>query len=780
MTPWAAAIQVITAALLLTNPSAEAKRELTPADAVSTVRVMENQLYAGERTESGQISPDRTRYIIRLVYGDTLRNGVWMDLRTATLTSLEAAAHPTRCAHLFTSGLGSNATARAAEADPDPSNLIRWISPSMIAFLWSDARGVRQVMTVDTITCKSRFLTHNPTPVFAFAVGADGTLLFNAQLLPTPSRAHRLWQQGFTISAASDAWSILNGDIGGENTVALSVANAWFVRRRGTLRRIDIEGHAIDRSNPLFREISLSPNGRYTIIGVGQASPPHEWSHYRDGALQRLLKPNATSLILAPISYDLVDLTRATSRSLWNAPKQTRGQVTWSPGGSTILLAPTFLPLQDSETDTTTGHNAAGLTGTAAATLDVRSGHYRALPLDLIDRTVASARWLNETSIEITTTDALGSNAASNRFTLIHDHWQLDSAVNSPDTSGRAPPIHLETRQSLNQPPRIYAVDPRNGDSRLVLDPNPRLLDRFKLGRVERISGTLPNGRQWLGQLMYPADYLSGQKYPLVIQSLYGHGFGPEQFSLDDFWGFDGMGLGPSAVASYAGQLLATRNIAVLQLEVLHPAPGAQQAEDYQLAFETLAEQLSASGLIDRDKIALDGFSRNGYWVEYTLAHSKFPFAAAIAADNYDPSYFQSAIFNWRTEDATTNGAAAFGDGLRDWLARAPGFNAERIHTPLRIIGQSAGIPLIIGEWEIYSRLKHLNRPVEMFMMPSVDTHPSHNPQNPRQIIAIQEGVIDWFSFWLTGREDPAPSKRTQYQRWRQLRDSREISDPQL
>jgi hypothetical protein len=113
--------------------------------------------------------------------------------------------------------------------------------------------------------------------------------------------------------------------------------------------------------------------------------------------------------------------------------------------------------------------------------------------------------------------------------------------------------------------------------------------------------------------------------------------------------------------------LLATRNIAVLQLEVLHPAPGAQQAEDYQLAFETLAGQLSASGPIDRNKIALDGFSRNGYWIEYTLAHSQFPFAAAIAADNYDPSYLQSALFNWRAEDAAANGAAALSASPREF-----------------------------------------------------------------------------------------------------------------
>jgi hypothetical protein len=53
------------------------------------------------------------------------------------------------------------------------------------------------------------------------------------------------------------------------------------------------------------------------------------------------------------------------------------------------------------------------------------------------------------------------------------------------------------------------------------------------------------------------------------------------------------------------------------------------------------------------------------------------------------------------------------------------------------------GTEMIIGEWEIFSRLEHLNKPVEMYMMPEVDTHPSHLPQNPRQIMAIQGKTLD-------------------------------------
>jgi hypothetical protein len=65
-----------------------------------------------------------------------------------------------------------------------------------------------------------------------------------------------------------------------------------------------------------------------------------------------------------------------------------------------------------------------------------------------------------------------------------------------------------------------------------------------------------------------------------------------------------------------------------------------------------------------------------------------------------------------------------------------------------------------------------------MYLMPDVDTHPSHTPQSPKQILAIQDGVLDWFSFWLTGREDPNPEKFDQYQRWRTFRTSSAGTDP--
>jgi hypothetical protein len=750
--------------------TATEKRELTPADAVATVRVIENHLSVGERVDSGVTSPDGKRYLLRLVHGDVKHNGVWMDLLTGSLESLESAAHPRSCARLFTTGLGSTISARSSEADADPTNLVYWINNTQVAFLWSDTNAIRQVMSVDVTSCKHRFLTDSATNVFSFVFAPDGTLLFDAQIPRAVGVSERLWKQGFTVSDASDGWSILNGDIDGVDAIGLLFDSAWFIRSGDSIRPLDMTGKHTDLTNPFFRDLFLSSNGRFAVTDVGVPEIPAGWEQYTNPTLQSLLKTNESSPNRIPLRYALIDLKAGKSRVLWGAPRAFRGQVAWSPNGETLLLAPTFLPLA--------ANSPLGLSGNAAAELDVRSGQYQILPLDLTSRSVVSTEWLSPATVEIRSTNDLGLDIRIDRLVREGGHWKVAAATDLKPSV--LPNIRLETRQSLNHPPQVFAVESGSGQSRLVLDPNPHLLERFKLGRVERMSGTLSNGKQWIAELMYPADYIPGIRYPLVIQSYYGHIFGEEEFTLDGPWGILGMNLGPSEYPSYPGQLLATQNIAVLTLSVLHFASGLGQDDDYQLAFESLAQQLVASGIADPRKIALAGFSRNGHWVEFTLAHSQFPFAAAIAADNYDPSYFPSALANWRNEDAQMNGAPAFGDGLQQWVARAVGFNVEHIHTPLRMIGQSDGIRYVIGKWEIYSRLRHLNKPVDMYVMPEANIHPSHTPQNPRQIMAIQDAAIDWLRFWLTGREDSNPEKREQYRRWRAFRDSSTAPDPQL
>jgi hypothetical protein len=63
-----------------------------------------------------------------------------------------------------------------------------------------------------------------------------------------------------------------------------------------------------------------------------------------------------------------------------------------------------------------------------------------------------------------------------------------------------------------------------------------------------------------------------------------------------------------------------------------------------------------------------------------------------------------------------------------------------------------------------------------MYLMPEIDAHPSHNPQNPDQVIAVQERAVDWFDFWLNGHEMSGVDKAAQYAHWRFLRRQQEVA----
>jgi hypothetical protein len=45
-----------------------------------------------------------------------------------------------------------------------------------------------------------------------------------------------------------------------------------------------------------------------------------------------------------------------------------------------------------------------------------------------------------------------------------------------------------------------------------------------------------------------------------------------------------------------------------------------------------------------------------------------------------------------------------------------------------------------------------------------------HNFVKPRARAASMARKVDWFNFWLLGKEDPTPSKVDQYARWRAMR----------
>jgi hypothetical protein len=113
-------------------------------------------------------------------------------------------------------------------------------------------------------------------------------------------------------------------------------------------------------------------------------------------------------------------------------------------------------------------------------------------------------------------------------------------------------------------------------------------------------------------------------------------------------------------------------------------------------------------------------------------------------------------------------GAQPYGEGLKLWFERAPGFATDKIKAPVLI---QAGDPWhLISLWDVYAALRDQGKPVELQYIRGGE----HNIRKPLHVLAHQELIVDWFDFWLNDHEDSRIDKQEQYARWRALRSSRD------
>jgi hypothetical protein len=124
-------------------------------------------------------------------------------------------------------------------------------------------------------------------------------------------------------------------------------------------------------------------------------------------------------------------------------------------------------------------------------------------------------------------------------------------------------------------------------------------------------------------------------------------------------------------------------------------------------------------------------------------------------------------MYGGNREAERVYGAPPFGQGLKVWIQKAPGFNLDHVRTPLLITALS---PIgVLEEWELYASLRMQKKPVDLMYLPQHDGY-QHILQRPLDRFASQQGNVDWFRFWLQGYEDPDLAKKTQYRRWEALR----------
>lgn len=312
------------------------------------------------------------------------------------------------------------------------------------------------------------------------------------------------------------------------------------------------------------------------------------------------------------------------------------------------------------------------------------------------------------------------------------------------------------------RPRRLVRFDPRTWRPQPVFEPNPEFAG-MKIGSRRRLYWTNDFGQQAFGDLVLPQGHVAGQRHPLIVVHYTSRGF-----------------LRGGTGDEYPVQPFANRGFAVLNLDYPRTSPRdaqllagksltQQDQEDWswrrraQSSLEHGLQAAIATGTIDRQRMGVTGLSDGASSAIWALIHSPMFAAASISSCCIDSGSLEVAgpalvkAFEKDGYPSPIDAAADF------WRESSLAANADRISVPILLQLSDDEYLNGLKSWYQYRARR---RPFEMYVFPGE----RHIKWQPVHRLAIYERNLDWFDFWLNGRENPEHTDPGQYERWRKLK----------
>jgi len=664
----------------------------------------------------------------------------------------------------------SSATSRNGPIITD----LRWSRDSTgLAYVERTPSGRGRLVLATLDTRATEALTPEDQDVTAFDIVDRTHFIYAALSSAIRDRARADMESERIIGTGRDLFSLLFPDDLRSEMEEWDRSELWAVVDGKHIQVLDrSSGRAITLYRTGWQALAMAPNGRWAITVVPVSPVPDDWEQmyppnaeaFRSKLLRGVREQGALEGSSYLSEYVLIELSSGTVTPATAAPSgfgigwHGHPLAVWSPDSRKAVMSNTFVDAHRSGEDRTPRRPCVAVIDLPENRSNcLGTPHAPALPTEILDATFTASR---DTKVVLHYRELVGGKATPSSSTYIETptgHWTLIRARR--DRIAKLGPITINVEQSLNDAPQLVATESATQAKHVIWEPNPQLKS-VSLGEAAVFSWTDLAGQPFTGGLFKPPDYEQGRRYPLIIQT---HGFLEHDFRPS--------GMFPTA---FAARELAASGFVVLQIDDIRSCTAyiqtPQESTCAVSGYESAVDRLVALGLVDRDRIGIVGFSRTSYYVLYALTHSTIQFRAASITDGVNAGYFQylaqiDSLANIASRDAEKlNGGVPFAEGLREWLARSPEFNMEKVTTPLLISATSR--PAVLVVWEPYAELRRLNKPTELVLL----SQGTHVLTNPAGRMLSQGGTIDWFRFWLQDYEDPDSAKSAQYERWHELR----------
>ena len=673
------------------------KRPVTIADSIRMTRLGDVKYTDGWPSNGmvAKFSPDGKHFVVILKKGDLEAN------------TNEYSLVLFQTAEVFQSPEPQVLVSLASSSNQSAINNVLWLDDNdTILFLGGRPGEQVQLYSVKCSSKELRKLTNHAINLTSFDTTASGEDIVYAARNPVSTFLSESSSRKGIAVKNEDLTDLIRGSYGGGEYDDHSL----FIKQLGkdSETRILLQGR-IGNDHP---EMSLSPDGKRLLIQTEATHISNTWSEYEDQFLKvKTRNPAPKEGHTGILQYELVDTATGASQVLVDAPIGSfMSEIAWSPDSKSVLVSDVYLPLNVRDPT----ELALRRTRTFLVEFKIPGREF----VKISDQDLTLLNWDPKTGFvacDVGRINSFTGDAAPKAY--FRKSGEIWSPASVPAPTGVPPLPDIVLDESMNTPPRIFAIDLPTSRKSLLIDLNPQF-QNLALARVEEITWKDSRGNGVKGGLYWPPDYVAGKKYPLILQT---HGWTPNRFWMDGPW--------PTA---FAAQALAGKGFFVVQVPDpdWHIHVTSEEAPRAMESYEGAIDYLDRRGLIDRNRIGITGFSRTYWYVTYTLTHSKHHFAAAALADGVDYSYFQYMAFSNALPDLASEfeqvyGGPPYGKSLAQWLKQSPAFLIDRIETPLRL--QTLGPGSLLLDWHWYSGLSRLRKPIEMIYIPDGE-HILENP----------------------------------------------------
>lgn len=302
-------------------------------------------------------------------------------------------------------------------------------------------------------------------------------------------------------------------------------------------------------------------------------------------------------------------------------------------------------------------------------------------------------------------------------------------------------------RESSLAPIRLVAIDPHDGTSRVVFDPNPEF-DRIQLGSVQRLHWLNRYGTEGFGDLVLPPDHRPGQRHPLIITQYVTRGF-----------------LRGAISDEYPIQVFANRGFAVLSLDRPGRWAQARAKPDDPRTWEEFEREnnrdwidrrnvlsnllaglrkVEAMGVVDPKRIGITGTSEGSMALWFALNNTRNIFAAAsMGSCCMDPKTLMAFGGKaWANELQASGYPHYTQKNPSFWHPFSLAMNVDKVRIPMliQIPDDEYGLAL-----ETVTTYRDNHRPIEFYVFPQEH----HNIWQPAHRLAMYEHNLDFFEKWL-------------------------------